>query len=193
MRGAGADGGRQAMTERSETRDGMRIDWDVPITMDDGVVLRADVFRPMKEGASRSSSPTAPMPRASPFRTAIRAHGSAWWRSIPTSRPDRANLYQNWEVVDPGEMGAAWLCLRARRFARRGCSPGFIDHFSPRETQGLLRLHRMGGRAAVVERQGRAERRLVLRHQRSGMSRRCSRRISPPCASGRAPPTGIAT
>ncbi len=24
----------------------MVIDWDVPITMDDGVVLRADVFRP---------------------------------------------------------------------------------------------------------------------------------------------------
>ena len=24
----------------------MVIEWDVPITMDDGVVLRADVFRP---------------------------------------------------------------------------------------------------------------------------------------------------
>ena len=24
----------------------MRIDWDVPISMDDGLVLRADVFRP---------------------------------------------------------------------------------------------------------------------------------------------------
>jgi len=24
----------------------MRIDWDVPIRMDDGLVLRADVFRP---------------------------------------------------------------------------------------------------------------------------------------------------
>ena len=36
--------------QRSETRDGMRIDWDVPITMDDGLVLCADVFRPVKEG-----------------------------------------------------------------------------------------------------------------------------------------------
>ncbi len=27
----------------SETRDGMCIDWDVPIAMEDGVVLRADV------------------------------------------------------------------------------------------------------------------------------------------------------
>jgi len=30
--------------QRTEIRDGMRIDWDVPITMDDGLVLRADVF-----------------------------------------------------------------------------------------------------------------------------------------------------
>ena len=36
--------------EISESRDGMKIDWDVPITMDDGLVLRADIFRPIKEG-----------------------------------------------------------------------------------------------------------------------------------------------
>ncbi|MBI2999284.1 MAG: hypothetical protein HYY46_12695, partial [Deltaproteobacteria bacterium] len=27
--------------EKSEVRDGMKIDWNVPITMDDGLVLRA--------------------------------------------------------------------------------------------------------------------------------------------------------
>jgi len=35
---------------KSETRDGMRIDWDAAITMDDGLVLRADIFRPPAEG-----------------------------------------------------------------------------------------------------------------------------------------------
>ena len=35
---------------RSETRDGMQIDWDVSVQMDDGVVLRADVFRPIGDG-----------------------------------------------------------------------------------------------------------------------------------------------
>ena len=34
------------MTHRTETRDGMRIDRDQPITMDDGLVLRAE--RPLK-------------------------------------------------------------------------------------------------------------------------------------------------
>ena len=36
--------------EVSEVRDGMQINWDMPITMDDGVVLRCDIFRPVKKG-----------------------------------------------------------------------------------------------------------------------------------------------
>ena len=35
---------------KSEVRDGMRIDWDVPIPMEDGIVLRCDVFRPVAQG-----------------------------------------------------------------------------------------------------------------------------------------------
>ena len=35
---------------RSEIREGMRIDWDVPVPMDDAVVLRADIYRPVTEG-----------------------------------------------------------------------------------------------------------------------------------------------
>ena len=37
-------------TTKSENRDGMQIDWDVPIHMDDDVVLRADVYRPVGDG-----------------------------------------------------------------------------------------------------------------------------------------------
>ena len=36
--------------EVSEIRDGMRIDWDMPIQMDDGTVLRCDIYRPIKAG-----------------------------------------------------------------------------------------------------------------------------------------------
>ena len=42
--------GAKSHLHRSEIRDGMRIEWDVPIEMDDGLHLRADVFRPIKEG-----------------------------------------------------------------------------------------------------------------------------------------------
>ena len=36
--------------EVSEIRDGMRIDWDMPIEMEDGIVLRCDIYRPVLEG-----------------------------------------------------------------------------------------------------------------------------------------------
>ena len=35
-------GAAASLQSRSETRDGMRIHWDVPIEMEDGLVLRAD-------------------------------------------------------------------------------------------------------------------------------------------------------
>jgi predicted acyl esterase len=35
---------------KSEVREGMQIDGEVPIPAHDGVVLRADVFRPRKPG-----------------------------------------------------------------------------------------------------------------------------------------------
>ena len=36
--------------EVSEVRDGMRIDWDVPVKMEDGLILRADIYRPVANG-----------------------------------------------------------------------------------------------------------------------------------------------
>ena len=92
-----------------------------------------------------------------------------------------------------GEMGAARLCLRARRFPRRRLLAGLHRSFLAARDQGFLRLHRMGRRAAVVERQGRAQRHFLLRHQPMARGVARSRRILPPCASGKAPPTGIAT
>ena len=40
----------EEMNQKTELRDGMKIDWNVPLTMDDGIVLRADVYRPVREG-----------------------------------------------------------------------------------------------------------------------------------------------
>src|SRR5215831_5677170 len=36
--------------EVTEIRDGMRIDWDMPIPTDDGIVLRCDLYRPIEDG-----------------------------------------------------------------------------------------------------------------------------------------------
>ena len=77
----------------------------------------------------------------------------------------------------PGEMGPRRLRLRARGFARRRPLAGLHRSLFAARDQGLLRLHRVGGRASLVERQGRAERHLVLRHQP------VARRVAPAAAS----------
>ena len=73
------------MSEQSELRDGMRIDWDVPITMDDGIVLRADVYRPPVDGKYPVILTYGPyMPKASPFRRATLTNGKSWPESTRT-------------------------------------------------------------------------------------------------------------
>ena len=79
--------------------------------------------------------PTAPTPRGSRSRTATRARGSAWSPSTPTSPHGSSNNYQNWEVVDPEKwVPDGYVCVRVDSRGA-GRSPGYIDHFSPRETK----------------------------------------------------------
>lgn len=52
-----------------------------------------------------------------------------------------SNKCQNWEVVDPEKwVPDRYVCVRANSRGS-GCLPGYIDHFSPRETQRFLQLH----------------------------------------------------
>ncbi len=119
---------------KSEVRDGMRIDWDVPIEMDDGVVLRADVFRPDDDGKYPPLLTYGPYAKGLAFQE---GYPSAWDR-MAEKHPDvtagSTNKYQNWEVVDPEKwVPDGYVCVRVDS---RGCgrSPGYIQHFSPRET-----------------------------------------------------------
>jgi uncharacterized protein len=121
--------------QRTEIRDGMRIDWDVPVTMDDGLVLRADVFRPVKEGKFPVILSYGPYAKSLAFQD---GYPSAWQR-MAEKHPDvtagSSNLYQSWEVVDPEKwVPHDYVCVRVDSRGA-GCSPGFIDHFSPRETK----------------------------------------------------------
>ena len=135
VRGAGAHGRRQTMTQRSEIRDEMRIDWDVPITMDDGLVVRADIFRPIPDGQYPVILTYGPYAKGLAFQD---GYPSAWQRMVekhPDVAAGSSNLYQSWEVVDPEKwVPAGYVCVRVD-LRGAGCSPGFIDHFSPRETK----------------------------------------------------------
>ena len=68
----------QSKPASSEVCDGMRIDWDVPIVMDDGIVLRADVFRPDDGGKYPVILSYGAFGKWLSFRKATRAPGTAW-------------------------------------------------------------------------------------------------------------------
>ena len=122
---------------KSETRDGMRIDWDAPIAMDDGVVLRADVFRPVADGRYPAILSYGPYAKGLAFQEGYK---SAWLRmttAYPETAEGSSNTYQNWELVDPEKWvpdGYAVVRVDSRGAGR---SPGHLEVWSPREAKDL--------------------------------------------------------
>src|SRR5678816_4043053 len=98
----------------SEVRDGMRIEWDMPITMDDGVVLRADVFRPVNDGHYPVLLSYGPYAKGLAFQD---GYPSAWQRMVE-KHPDVARR------VRPISIKAGkWSTLRSGcRWAMRACA-----------------------------------------------------------------------
>jgi uncharacterized protein len=124
--------------EKTEARDGMRIAWDVPITMDDGLVLRADLFLPAVEGRYPVILTYGPYAKGLSFQDGY----SSAWKLLSTAHPDAvagsSNKYQCWELVDPEKwVPDGYACLRIDSRGA-GRSPGFLDPWSPRETRDLF-------------------------------------------------------
>src|SRR6202165_3608320 len=122
---------------RTESRDGMTIDWDAPIAMDDGIVLRADVFRPPGDGRHPVILSYGPYANGLAFQD---GYPSAWNRMAETHLDVTAgstNRYQNWEVVDPEKwVPDGYGCVRVDSRGA-GRSPGYLDPWSPREAHDL--------------------------------------------------------
>lgn len=115
-------------------RDGMRIGWDLPITMDDGAVLRADVFLPSEEGTYPVLLTHGPYGKGLAFYD---GHFKGIWESMTAAHPETAahssNRYQVWETPDPERWTRhGYACVRVDS---RGCgkSPGVLDLLGPRE------------------------------------------------------------
>jgi predicted acyl esterase len=122
---------------KSEIRDGMRIDWNAPIEMDDGVVVRADVFRPIIEDRYPVILSYGPYAKGLAFQ---QAYKSAWMRltkTYPEAVQGSSNKYQNWELVDPEKWVADGYAVVRVDSRGAGCSPGYLEVWSPREAKDL--------------------------------------------------------
>jgi uncharacterized protein len=123
--------------EKSEIRDGMRIDWDMPIAMDDGIVVRCDIYRPTAEGRYPVIMTYGPYGKWLHFEDLYRDQ----WRRMCASHPEvptgSTNKYQCWEVVDPEKwVPDGYVVIRVDSRGA-GRSPGVIDIWSRREAQDL--------------------------------------------------------
>ena len=121
----------------SETRAGMRIDWDVSIPMDDGIILCADVYRPLAENRYPVILTYGPYGKWLTFQDGYPDQ----WRIMAKNHPDvtdgSTNRYQNWEVVDPEKWVPDGYVVVRVDSRGAGRSPGYLDPWSAREARDL--------------------------------------------------------
>jgi putative CocE/NonD family hydrolase len=133
------------MTKTSEIRDNMQIDWDVAIAMDDGIVLRADVFRPVGQNKHPVILSYGPYAKGLSFQEGYKGNWARLIEAAPEVLAGSTNKYQNWELVDPEKwVPDGYACVRVDSRGA-GRSPGMLDVWSPRETLDLYQCVEWAG------------------------------------------------
>jgi hypothetical protein len=126
-----------ATTEiKSEIVDNMRIDWDVPIEMDDGVILRANVYRPIADGRYPVIASMGVYGKELPFQ--MPPYDRMWDQMVkkfPEVPEGSTNKYQAWEVVDPEKWVPHDYAILRIDSRGAGRSEGYMDCFSAREAR----------------------------------------------------------
>ena len=165
---------------KSEIRDNMQIDWDAPIRIGDGIVLRADVYRPIGGGPFPVILSYGPYAKGLSFQEGYPSQWGRVIRSAPNVLQGSSNKYQNWELIDPEKwVPDGYACVRVDSRGA-GRSPGFLDVWSAREAQDLYQCVEWAGDAELEQRQGRHQWYLLLRDEP------VERRRAQPAASRRA-------
>jgi uncharacterized protein len=120
-----------------EHRDGMCIHWDVPVPMDDGLTLRADVFRPLGEGKVPVILTCGPYGKGLAFQDGFGFAYNKLVSDFPEVASGSSQKYQCWETVDPEKwVPQGYACVRVDSRGA-GRSPGYMDLFSPREVKDI--------------------------------------------------------
>lgn len=120
---------------QSVVQDNMRIEWDVPIVMRDGITLRADVFRPNDDGQYPILMSHGPYGKSLHFKDGFEASWNTLKKGYPEIFEGTSEKYMNWETVDPEKWvpnGYAVVRIDSRGSGR---SEGYLDSRSPDEIQ----------------------------------------------------------
>src|SRR5690606_18981510 len=114
--------------------DGMVIDYQVPVPMEDGAVLRADVFRPPGEGRHPVILSHGVYAKGLPFAGPI--YRMQWEKLLskdPTVLEGSTGKYQAWEVTDPERWVPHGYVVVRVDSRGAGWSPGRLWPRNPQE------------------------------------------------------------
>ena len=123
------------------------VDWDTEIEMDDGVKLRADVFRPKQDGSWPVILSHGPYGKGLSFQ---QGRGREWLALTSAHLEVLAgssNRYQVWEVADPERFVPDGYVVVRVDSRGAGRSPGYLDPLSARETSDLCACIEWAGEA----------------------------------------------
>ncbi len=124
-------------TASTHATDDMRILWDVPIPMDDGIEVRADIFLPKAAGRYATILSYGPYAKGLSFQTGYKGNWDRMVAAYPEILEGSSNRFQNWELVDPERwVPDGYVCVRVDSRGA-GRSPGTIEVWSPREARDL--------------------------------------------------------
>jgi predicted acyl esterase len=122
---------------KSEIADGMQIEWDVPIQMQDGVVLRADIFRPIGDGKCPAIMSHGPYGKGLWFGDGYKIRWETMIRDHPDVVAGTSAKYANFETVDPEKwVPDGYACIRIDSRGA-GRSEGVLRPKSAQENEDL--------------------------------------------------------
>lgn len=117
----------------TEIKGSIAIDWDVPVTMRDGHVLRADVFRPVEPGNYPVILTHGPYGKWLSFQQGFGWMWDVMLEEYPEIVASSSNDLLVWETPDPEQwVPHGYVCVRVDSRGA-GRSEGYIDVFSERE------------------------------------------------------------
>ncbi len=130
----GAMGGVQSASAAAGAA--MIFEKDVPIEVGDGTVLRANVYRPQQAGRYPVVMALGIYGKDIHFADGYKPQWETLTRIYPgIDRDGSSGQHLRWELVDPERWVPAGYVVVAVDSRGSGKSPGYLDPFSPRETQ----------------------------------------------------------
>ena len=122
---------------------GMIFERDVIVTMTDGLKLRANVYRPEKEGRFPVVMLHGPYGKDTHLRDIAGYYKQVWGhmtKSLPQLCQSSSCRFIRWEAPDPEQWVADGYVVIHADSRGAGKTPGLLSPFSPRETQDYAEL-----------------------------------------------------